>query len=236
MQKFIPIALLAILVVGCKGGGTTAATTGGGSGTSTAGAGKTYTFKLSPKQGDKFSYLMKVDGGPNQQMEMNVSVLCEKVEGDKTTLVTSLDSVKMNGQEPPTAVLDSMKSAKATIELDSTGKTLSAKSENPMLSSFAGANFPGNAVKVGDEWEGTSGADGKETKAKYKFAKVESSGGKEIAVLEVTPESMDSVTLDGPIIVKVDASNGMTHSMSMKGKAKGADGKETPVSMELTPK
>lgn len=236
MHKFIPIALLAIFMVGCKGGETTAATTGGG-GSAPAAANKTYTLKLSPKQGDKFNYVMKVDGGPDQQMEMDVSMLCEKVEGDNSTLVMSLEGMKMNGQEPPAAVLEAMTKAKTTMVMDSTGKTLSTKSDNPgPAQSFAGASLPANPVKVGDEWEGVSGADGKETKAKYKFTKVETVGGKEIAVFEVTPESMDSVTLDGPIIVKVDTTNGMTHSMSMKGKTTGADGKESTVSMEMMPK
>ena len=238
MHKFIPIALTAIILVGCKGGETTSATTGGGASTPAAtSANKSYTFKLSPKEGDKFSYVMKIDGGPDQKMEMDVSMLCEKVEGDKSTLVMSLDGMKMNGEAPPAAVLEAMTKAKTTMEMDSTGKTLSTKSDNPgQTQSFAGASFPTKPVKVGDEWEGVSGAGGNETKATYKFATVESVGGKEIAVFEVTPEAMDSITLDGPIIVKVDTANGMTHSMSMKGKTKGADGKESSVSMEMMPK
>lgn len=240
MQKFIPIALLAILIVGCKGGDTTAATTGGSTGTaatgSTPSADKTFTFKFAPKAGDKFSYGMKVDGGPQQQMEMGMTMVCDKVEGDKSTLTMSIDSMKMNGADAPAAVLDAMKKSKTTMEMDSTGKTLSVKSDTPgaTTSGFAGASFPTKAVKVGEEWEGTSNAGGKETKAKYKLASIENTGGKELAVLEVTPEGMTGVTLDGPMIVKIDVANGMTHSMSMKGKTKDGTGKDIPMSMEMS--
>lgn len=240
MQKFIPIALLAILIVGCKGGDTTAATTGGSTGTATTGstpsADKTFTFKFAPKAGDKFSYGMKVDGGPQQQMEMGMTMVCDKVDGDKSTLTMSIDSMKMNGADAPAAVLDAMKKSKTTMEMDSTGKTLSVKSDTPgaTTSGFAGASFPTKAVKVGDEWEGTSSAGGKETKAKYKLASIENVGGKELAVLEVTPEAMAGVTIEGPMIVKIDVANGMTHSMTMKGKTKDATGKEVPMSMEMS--
>lgn len=239
MQKFIPIALLAILVVGCKGGDSTAAT-GGSAGTTSSNtsvsADKTYTFKLAPKQGDKFSYAMKVDGGPQQQMEMGMTITCDKVEGDKSTLTMAIDAVKMNGQDAPASVLEAMKQATTTMEMDSTGKTLSVKSAMPggQNQGLIGASFPPKAVKVGDEWEGSTNASGKESKAKYKLASVESAGGKELAVLEVTPEDVEKLTLDGPIIVKVDVANGMTHSLSMKGKNKGPDGKDIPMTMEMS--
>lgn len=224
MQKFFPVALLAILIVGCKGGDTTAATTGG-SGASTD---KAYTLKISPKQGEKFNYDVKVTGP--QTMEMGMLMDVTKVEGDKTTLVMSIESAKMDGKPVPQAVADAMKNQKTTIVMDSTGKVVSTTGQDQ---GFSAATFPTKPVKVGDEWEASSGAAGKELKAKYKFVRVENVGGKDIAVFEVTPEATPDLTLDGPMTLKVDTTNGMTHEMNMKMKMKGADGKEVVSSMEM---
>lgn len=234
MQKFIPIAALAILLIGCKGGDTTAA--GGTGGGGSVAAGKTYTFKFAPTAGEKYSYDMIIDGGANQKMEMGMTMTVDKVEAGKSTLTATIDSVKMNGTDAPAAVMETMKKAKTTMEIDSTGKTVSSKTEGMAGASgqsFTGASFPDKAVKVSDEWEGVSNAGGKETKAKYKFASVDNVGGKEVAVFEVTPDNIEGLTLDGPIIVRVDTANGMTQGMSMKGKAKDGTGKESPVSMEM---
>lgn len=235
MQKLIPVALLAILLVGCKGGDSTAAggtTTGG----STSSGDKTYTLKLNPKEGDKFDYTMNMDAA-GQKMEMEMSMVCDKAEADKYTLTMSVGNVKMNGAEAPAAVAEAMKKAKTTMVMDSTGKTLEVKSEGGAQGgSFSGASLPTKPVKVGDEWEATSNVGGKDMTAKYKFARVENEGGKEIAVFEVTTTGMEGATLEGPITYKVDTSNGMTYGMSMKAKGKGPDGKEMISSVEMKQK
>ncbi len=236
MQKFIPIAALAILLIGCKGGETTAATGGGTGGGNVAAEGKTYTFKFAPEQGKKYSYAMNIDGGPSQKIEMGMTMDVTKVEDDKSTLVMTMDSMKMNGSDAPAAVMDSMKKMKTTMVIDSTGKTVSSTTEGAPAGSsqnFSGASFPTKPVKVGDTWEGVSNAGGKETKATYKFARVENAGGQEVAVFEVTPQNLEGVTLSGPMLVMVNVNDGMTNSMTMKGTAKGADGKDTPVTMEM---
>jgi hypothetical protein len=234
MQKFIPVAILAALLIGCKGGETTSVE--GGTPSGGAATGKTYTFKLAPKQGDKFVYTMSINGGPSQQMEMGMTMNVDKVENGQSTITMSLDSMKMNGTDAPAAVLDAMKKSKTVMVIDESGKTISSKTEGApsgSSQSISGASFPANPVKVGDSWEGTSNAGGKETKAKYTFVRVENVGGKEVAVFEVVPQGIEGLTLDGPMTVMVDVDNGMTRSMSMKGKAKGPDGKENPVSMDM---
>lgn len=235
MYKFIPIIFAAVIAVGCQSSDSTvtdkgASTTGGGA------APASYTFKLAPKAGEKFVYDMSVDGGPAQgKMEMSMTMACEKVEGDNITMTMGLDSMKMGGKEAPADVLEMMKKSKTTMVMDSTGKTISSKTEggSGASSDFAGAQFPTKALKIGDTWEAESGAGSNKTKATYKLVSVNKEGGKDIATLEVTPETVPNGRLDGPMIVKVDVANGMTVQMSMKMIAKGADGKETPSSMEM---
>jgi hypothetical protein len=164
MQKLIPVALLAIFLVGCKGGDTTAA---GGTSTGGATGDKTYTFKLSPKEGEKFDYTMAMDAS-GQKMEMDMSMVCDKVEADKSTLTMTIGNVKINGQAAPPTVADAMKKAKTTMVMDATGKTLEVKSEGGgQGGNFSGASLPTKPVKVGDEWEATSNVGGKDMTAKY---------------------------------------------------------------------
>jgi hypothetical protein len=235
MQKFIPIALLAILIVGCKGGDTTAATTGGGEASTTgatASADGSYTFKLNPKQGEKYTYVTQ-GSAMGMSTEQTMTMTVEKVDGDKFTIVTTMDGMKVNGKEATGAAGDALKKLKITSVMDSTGKSLETKlegapagtptPETPMTA------FPAKAVKVGDTWEGTTKMQGADVKVSYKLAKVEGN----VATLESTMEGLPmGLTTDGPTIVEMDMATGMMISTTAKMKMKGPDGKEMAITSE----
>ncbi|MBC8065226.1 MAG: hypothetical protein H7Y17_10375 [Chlorobia bacterium] len=237
MQKFIPIALMAILIVGCKGGDTTASTGGGESTTGGAmSADKSITLKMAPKQGEKYSYVMTSSGAASTEMGMTMTA--EKVEADKITLVTTFDSMKMNGTDAPAAVMDAMKKMKVITEMDSSGKSLSTKIEGAPAGTptpdASSTTYPTTPIKVGDTWEGTVKMSGTEMKTKYKLAKIETVGGMEVAVLESTTEGMPAgASQDGPTVTSVEIATGMPVSMMTKMKMKGADGKETVSTTEM---
>jgi len=242
MQKFIPIALLAILIVGCKGGETTAATTGGGEATATgttdvkASADGTYTFKLAPKQGEKYTYVTSGNAmGMSTEQTMTMSV--EKVDGDKVTIVTTIDGMKVNGKEATGAAGDALKKMKITSVMDSTGKTLETKLEGAPAGTPTPENpttaMPSKPVKIGDTWEGSTKMQGAEIKATYKLAKVEGN----VATIETTMEGLPmGLVLDGPTIVEMDMSTGMMISTKAKMKMKGPDGKEMVITSETKKK
>jgi hypothetical protein len=231
MQKLIPVALLAILLVGCKGGDSTAA--GGtttGSGTA---SGESVTLKLNPKEGEKYSYMLNAAGN-----EIGMSMTAEKVEADKITTVITFDSMKMNGTDAPAQVMDAMKKMKVTQVQDPTGKTLDVKMEGapagtpPMDTNSP--SLPSGPVKVGDTWEGTSKLQGTEIKSKYKLAKIETQGGKQVAVIESTTEGLPGgMVQDGPAITTIEVATGMLMGMESKMKVKGPDGKEQTVSTSM---
>ncbi len=234
MKMFMPIALLAILIIGCKGGDTTAAT-GGGSGSSspTASATGTYNIKLNPKQGEKYSYVMKT-GATGMNMEMGLSMTCEKVEGDKFTIVSTIDSVKMNGKDLPAAAAEGITKMKTTNVMDSTGKMLETKlegappgtatPETPMTS------FPAGQVKIGDTWDGGMKMQGADVKVKYKLVKVDDNEATIESTIEGLPGGM---VMDGPTITVVELSTGMVVSTTAKMKMKGPDGKDVSLSTNM---
>jgi len=239
MQKFIPLALVALLAIGCKGGdggstavdspGTAAATTGSTAAPSTGGE---YTLKFAPKQGDKVSYEMVIDAS-GMKMGMGMTMACEKVEGEKYTVVSTFDSMTMNGKEAPGG--DAMKKMKVTAVMDSHGKTLSSTVEGgapgAQAPEVSGTAFPEKPVKVGDTWDGTTKMSGIEVKAHYKLAKVDGN----TATLETTMEGLpNGMTTDGPSITEIDMTTGFPTSVTSKFKMKNpADGKEMTMSMEM---
>lgn len=241
MQKFIPIALLAILIVGCKGGDTTAATTGGSTGTaattgSAPAADKEITLKMAPKQGEKYSYVMSMSGPTSNEIGMTMTA--EKVEANEITMVTTFDSMKMNGTDAPAAVMDAMKKMKVISVTDATGKTLSTKLEGAPPGTpapdTANAAYPTNPIKVGDTWEGTSKTGGVEVKGKYKLVKIETQNGMEVAVVESTLEGLPAgASQDGPAVTSFEIATGMPVLMTMKMKMKGPDGKDSVMTTEM---
>ncbi len=220
MQKFIPLALVALLAIGCKGGeegGTTAAgTTGSTTGTTVApSADGTYTFKFAPKEGEKTSYVMTMDAGASMNMSMGMTMACEKAEADKFTMVSTFDDIKMSigGKEAPAAATDMMKKMKVTSVMDGHGKAISTSVEGAPAGTRApevsGTVFPDKPVKIGDTWEGTTKMSGAEVKATYKLAKVDGN----IATLEVTMGALPGgMTTDGPATTEIDMSTGMLNS------------------------
>lgn len=236
MQKLIPIAMLAVLLVGCKGGDSTAAsgttTTGGGtvSGGSSA---DSVTIKFAPKAGEKFQYAMNAAG-----TEMGMTMTAEKVEGDKVTMVTTIDSMKINGSDAPAAVMDSIKKMRVITVQDSTGKSIETKIEGAPAGTPApdsnSPSYPSGPIKVGDTWEGTLKMGGSEVKSSYKLTKIEDQGGKQVAVIESTTTGLPGgMTQDGPSITVVEVANGMPISTDSKMKAKGADGKEQVITTSM---
>jgi len=231
MQKFLPIALFAIMIIGCKGGDTTAATGGGAA----AGSGTTYTLRMNPRQGEKYAYMV-TQTGP-QTMEMGMTMACEKAENGKFTMVTTFDSLKMDGKEAPAMVMESMKKMKMTTVTDSTGKTLETKVEGAPAGSTpdsSNPSYPSGPVKIGDTWTGTSKVGGKEVNYTYKLASVANEGGSEVATLEATATGLpEGATIEGPMVVKIDVGSGMPVSMKLTTKSKGADGKDITSTMEM---
>ena len=230
MHKFLPIALVAMFLIGCKGGDTTAATGGAAASPDT-----TFTLRMNPKQGEKYAYLV-TQTGP-QTMEIGMTMTCEKAEAGKFTMVTTFDSLKMDGKEAPSMVMDAMKKMKMTTVTDSTGKTLETKMEGAPAGTTpdsSNPSYPSKPVKVGDTWSGTSKVGGKDVNYTYKLASVANEGGVEVATLEATASGLpEGSTLDGPMVVKVDVDSGMPVSMKLTTKSKGADGKDVTSSMEM---
>lgn len=223
MQKFISLIALAIFAIGCKGGDTTAATTGGettGSATTgtSAPAGDTVTLKLNPTQGETYNYVITSEV-MGQKNNTEMSMKCEKVEGDKITMVTTVGSIKI------------------TTVSDTTGKVQDTKVEGapagtpaPETNSLA---FPAGPIKVGDTWDGSMKMQGTEIKAHYKLAKVEDG----VATIESTMEGLPAtITLDGPGVTQLDLKTGMPISTLTKMKMKGPDGKEMAIVSEMKKK
>lgn len=232
MHKFFPIAVIAMLLIGCKGGDTTAATTGGGGGTD-----KAYTLKMNPKQGEKYAYMITQKSG-EQNMEIGMTMTCEKAEADKFTMVTTFDSMKMNGQDAPAMVMDSMKKMKMITVTDSKGKSLETRVEGAPAGTptpdSSNPSFPPGPVKVGDTWDGSAKVGGSDVKYQYKLASVGNEGGMEVATLEATATGIpEGGSFDGPMVVKIEVATGMPVSMSMKTKSKDPTGKEVSSSMEM---
>jgi len=235
MNKFFPIALLAVLILGCKGGETTAATTGGGS--TTALAGQIYNFKFSPTQGEKYRYSMKVVS-QGRTVEQGFTIACEKAEGGKFTMVTSIDTFKMDGKDVPASVFQSLKNMKSTAIMDSTGKTLESKTEGApggVSADTPTPSLPTKPVKIGDTWEGTAKIGGQEVKYSYKLTGVGNEDGKEVATIEaMTSNIPGGGSLDGPMVLKVELATGMPYSMTMKSKSKDPSGNDVSATMEMT--
>jgi len=241
MQRFLTLAALAALAIGCKGGDSNSTMSQGSSSTTASTSSSStvsgpVTLKYAPKQGEKYSYLMTASGAASTEIGMTMT--CTKVEGDKSTVETTFDSMKMNGQEPPASVLDSFKKMKVITVTDSHGKSLETKVEGapagmptPGSGSMA---YPANPIKVGDTWDGTQKMGNTELKSKYKLAKVETVDGKEAATIEVTVEGLPSgITADGPTIYVVEVATGMPISSTSKLKMKGTDGKEVVQTTEM---
>ncbi len=234
MQKFIPIALFAILVVGCKGGDTTAAT-GGGAGSSVVkpSSDGSYTLKFNPKEGEKYTYVTQTSA-TGMDLEQTMTMFCEKVDGDNRTIITTIDAMKMNGNEPPAAAADSLKKMKIITTMDSSGKTLETKMEGAPAGMPAPdspvAAFPTKAVKVGDTWDGSLKMGGTDVKANYKLTSVEGGTATIESMMEGLPMGM---TMESPAITKIDLSTGMPISTSSKMKMKGPDGKDAEITSEM---
>jgi len=230
MRKFIPLAFVALVAFGCKGGDS-------GSTAITPSSDGSYTLKFSPKEGQKDSYELNANVGP-AKLTMAMTLACTKVDGDKYTIVTTIDDVKgtANGQDMPAAIVDSMKKVKATAVMDSTGKTLSTQVEGGapgQVPDAGGMNFPAKPVKVGDTWEGVTKSNGAEVKAQYKLTKVEGN----IATIESTLAGLPaSITPDGPVVSQVDMTNGSLVSVTSKMTMKGQDGKENAMTVEMKKK
>ncbi|MBN9501444.1 MAG: hypothetical protein J0H02_06700 [Armatimonadetes bacterium] len=235
MHKILPMALIAILAIGCKGGESTMSTSGGGAASPDA----TYTLKFAPKEGEKRSYEMTMVGGP-VDIKLGMNMECTKVDGDKATMVSTYDNVdmKIQGKPAPAQATEMLKSMKVTQTMDSTGKTIDTKVEGGMggnegAPEMNGMALPAKPVKIGDTWDGETKVSGQTVKAHYKLTAVDGN----IATLEVTMDGLPGgATLDGPMISKIDLNNGMTESMDMKMKEKSPDGKENVMAISMKKK
>lgn len=215
---FLSVALI-LVVIGCKGGGAV-------------------SLKYAPKVGEKYSYLLSTSA-MGQSSEMGLTMTCESEKDGKYTVITTYDSMKINGKDAAAAIMDPLKKMKMITVNDSTGKTLETKVEggppgSPAPQSNSSMSYPTKDIKVGETWEGKTKSGGADVTAKYKLAKVEKVGGKDAAYVDMEMTGLpDGASLDGPATNIIDLESGMPISMSMKMKMKSPDGKDAIITVEM---
>ena len=158
---------------------------------------------------------MDISGGAmpkGQKMQMKMTMKPTKVGGGKVTLVSTLKSMMMNGQDM-TKMATGGKTT-TTTTMDSTGKVLSGDAG----SNFAGTTFPTKPVAVGATWSSKFAMGPQNFTATCKLVDVKNFNGVPAAHIQVTMGGKLPLKLDKPIDVWIERSSGMLMQMNMKGK------------------
>jgi len=219
MRNVVLSIALILVAIGCKGGGAV-------------------SLKYAPKVGEKYSYLLSTSA-MGKSSEIGLTMTCESEKDGKYTVVTTYDSMKINGQDASAALMNPLKLIKMITVNDATGKTLESRVEGGPPGSQApqsnsSMSYPTKDIAIGETWEGKTKTGGAEVTAKYKLVKVEKVGGKDAAFVDMEMIGLpDDASLDGPATNIIDLETGMPLSMSMKMKMKAPDGKDAIITVEM---
>jgi len=226
IKAFSLISLVAVLLAGCSSGGNNLGAKGGGASDSAGGI----TFAFKPKIGESATYAMKMSiaGGP-QPMTL-----------DGTVKVTNKDAGSGNVDIETTS--DGLPGGSHTTvqTIDPAGKvlkfTMDGKPGDVGMEGGASTRtmMPTHPVKVGDTWTGTQSVGGKSVSDDFKLDKVETTGGVQLATVEISKIDMKDSKLSEPAKVVIEPATGTLHSMSMKvtATAASAAGQSITITME----
>ena len=223
MKKLFPIAMLAVLLVGCSKGteSTSSATTIEKTSTSTeSGA---YDLKINVKKGEVFTYVMNIEAtSPSpSKMEMTMNMGVADVAEGKIKFETKITGMNMDGATLTAPQMEAMSKIVVKTTMDERGTVLESRVEgSPDPNANSGSNnsvsFPDKPVKPGDKWTGETEVSGKKLKAVYTFVAVETVNGKQIGHLTAVVNSPE-VKFDGPLHFWVELSNGMLTKTEFSG-------------------
>jgi hypothetical protein len=226
MQKLVALYLFGTLATGTL---------------ATPPAGPTYTIKFHPPIGRHFHYGMWMDMSGVQTMAVTASfsLVANQLSGGKYSVVTTIDSMTAPGaQEAQMRAM--LKGTKVTQVVDGTGRVLSTKAEGPMKAMLqwggmgtTGAIFPKKPAHIGDTWTGTTDAAGPKSSVKVKLVGIKSVGGKQLAVLSLTPLTTTLGAKTGPMTVTVETATGILRTMEMTGEMGAQAGKPTKMHMTV---
>tara|TARA_R110002094_G_scaffold150223_7_gene138687 strand:+ start:1290 stop:2141 length:852 start_codon:yes stop_codon:yes gene_type:complete len=183
-------------------------------------------LKLAPKQGEAFSYDLTVGSGTAVHMSVRFCMLVEQVQGDRVTLLTTFEDMRLQGKSLPAEVLEGVKNIRVREVMSSTNNLVSSSTEGLLPgesapeSSYA-VSFPEGLVRIGDTWKATSTNSSKQLTADCKLVRINDVGSTRVAVIESSfAQDMGlSVALNGPATRLVDTANGMLLEANMRAKS-----------------
>lgn len=240
------IGMAAAVLMGCgaKNGGDTAK----GSGQTSTEA---VTLRLKLKKGDKWSETVSgdvkmdltnykplptateqekkmIEGAKNDTAHFDISYDFETRESsaDEVVLKRSATDVKTSGTGmlgDMVKLLEMQKGSSKDVKRSARNTEVEIDTETPVPA----IEFPENAVKPGDTWDGTVTYAGAKGKATFKFESMEEIGGKSCAKITFKPSMTEGkkVTVNDPMTVWIDTATGRTVKGTMIcGFADGPDG------------
>ncbi len=191
-------------------------------------------LRIKAKQGQKFNYLMTVDGGSGAQtmkMSMQMNMKIAGATKNQVTIHSTIGTTSMNGQPMPAAAAEQLKKLLIVTTMDELGRVL--KSETRGVPGMTGNGmegssvpFPATPVTVGSTWSGKSTFQGKKYDTSYKVIRFKSVLGRPAAVIHATPKGIPQLKLSEPIVFSVELASGFPISMNMKGTVNNGTGNQ----------
>lgn len=239
MKKLFPIAMLAMLLVGCSKGTDSTSSTATTDKPSTSTESGAYDLKINVKKGEVYTYVMNMEATSPQAMKMDMTMtmtVADATDG-KSMLETRITGANMNGAPFPAPQLEAMTKMVVKTTMDERGKVLDTKIEgspdpNANSGSSNSVSFPDKPVKAGDTWTGETEVNGKKVNADYTFIGAEDVDGKQMAHIQADVKS-DAMKFDGPLQYWVELSNGMLYKLEFSGEDAAS---KTKMKMTMTRK
>lgn len=196
-------------------------------------------LRLKPAQGQSFRFELAMGTGSKAQMTIGFTMVAEKVASDRTTFLTTISGMQMQGQSTPDDAMAAIKKIRTWTVMDSLGKWISCSAEGLPPGESApnttfGVSFPTSPVHVGDSWSGTSTSEGKQVTVRCKLVGFETIDQSRVAVVEVSsPDDLGlTIALNGPQKLCVELSTGLPIRASMRARSK-EDGENRTLWAEL---
>lgn len=188
---------------------TTLYTTGMGQVTK---SGNAYSFKAKYVKGTKTTYVtsINVEGPQTMAMSMSVMTTVVDVQNGVGTVKVKTSGMTMNGKP-----MNGNSGKEMTVKMNAEGKAVGGDTPNNVAS-----NLPAKPVAVGGTWtaDTTVNAAGGPTKVKanYKFLRIESVGGKQVAVIDMNMSGGSAqLTIKGQGVQRILMADGSMFSTNM---------------------
>jgi hypothetical protein len=195
-------------------------------------------LRIKAKPGQSFKYNMRMRGGMNLGMLLNMKVA--SVKNKQFTMNTTMGNITMNNQPLPPQAADQLKKMLVVSVMDERGRVLKTETRGVPGAPTGGTEgssvpFPEKPIRVGQSWSGEATFQGKKVQTTYKLIGLKTVSGKPAAIIHATPKNMPQMKLDGPIVFSVELATGFPLSMSMSGTVtRGTQSQKMKMTMNRT--